>query len=66
MTFLRAIRSLVLGETWALPIGVGVALLAAALVRAISGPDGWWRTGGGLLLFGGLLVALAISLRRRG
>jgi hypothetical protein len=64
MTFLRTLRKLVLGETWTLPAGVAAAVGVAALVRAASGADGWWRHGGGVLLAGLLVVALALSLTR--
>jgi hypothetical protein len=64
--FLRTLRKLVLGETWALPLGVALAVAAAAVVREIAGPDGWWRDGGGWLLFGLLVAALAVSLARTG
>jgi hypothetical protein len=64
MSFLRTLRKLVLGETWTLPVGVAVALGAAALVRVATGGDGWWREGGGVLLAALLVAALAVSLRR--
>jgi hypothetical protein len=64
--FLRTLRTLVLGETWALPLGVALAVVAAAVVREIAGPDGWWRDGGGWLLFGLLVAAFAVSLARTG
>jgi hypothetical protein len=64
--FLRTLRKLVLGETWALPLGVALAVAAAAVVREIAGPDGWWRDGGGWLLFGLLVAAFAVSLARTG
>jgi hypothetical protein len=64
--FLRTLRKLVLGETWALPVGVALAVAAAAVVREIAGPDGWWRDGGGWLLFGLLVAAFAVSLARTG
>ena len=65
MSFLRALRKLVLGETWALPAGVALAVAAAALVRVANGPGGWWHRGGGALLAAGLVAALAVSLLRR-
>jgi hypothetical protein len=63
MSFLRQLRLLVLGETRSLPLGVGVAILLAALVRELAGPDGWWRDAGGLVLLVLVLVALWVSLR---
>ena len=63
---MRTLRKLVLGETWALPIGITVAVGAAAVVRAVAGPGGWWETAGGFVLLG-LLVAgfvAALGIRR--
>jgi hypothetical protein len=64
VSFLRTLRKLVLGETWTLPGGVALAVAVAAAVRIVSGPDGWWRHGGGVLLATLLVVALVISLQR--
>jgi hypothetical protein len=63
MGFLRALRKLVLGETWTLPLGVALAVALAAAVRVATGPGGWWRDGGGALLVALLVVALAGALR---
>jgi len=63
MSFLRTLRKLVLGETWALPVGVALALGAAALARLASGSGGWWHHGGGAVLAALLAVALGVSLR---
>lgn len=52
MSVLSALRKLVLGETWSLPLGVAVALGAAGAARALAGQDGWWRHGGGFILLG--------------
>jgi hypothetical protein len=62
--FLRTLRKLVLGETWALPLGVALAVAVAAVVREIAGPGGWWQDGGGWLLFGLLVAAFAVALAR--
>jgi hypothetical protein len=61
---LRTLRKLVLGETWVLPLGVAVAVGAAAVVRALAGTHGWWRQGGGFVLFGLVLLALLVAVRR--
>ena len=66
MSFIRQLRLLVLGETWTLPLGVAAAVIVAAAVRELSGPDGWWHDGGGFVLLPLLLAALAVSLRRAG
>jgi hypothetical protein len=60
----KTLRKLVLGETWALPSGVAIALLVAGAVRLVAGPHGWWADAGGWLLFALLAVALAVALRR--
>jgi hypothetical protein len=65
MSFLRAMRKLILGETWALPAGVALAVGGAAIVRVLAGPGGWWRDGGGALLAVGLVGALVAALARR-
>jgi hypothetical protein len=57
------LRKLVLGETWTLPLGVAVTLLAGLALEA-AGPQ-WWDSAGGFLLLGGALATLAVSLRRR-
>jgi hypothetical protein len=64
MDTLRTLRKLVLGETWVLPLGAVVAVGAAALVRALAGAHGWWRQGGGFVLFGLVLLALLVAVRR--
>jgi len=59
---LRTLRKLVLGETWRLPAGVTLALLAAVGLRAGLDGGGAWRTWGGVVLGALLLAALAWSL----
>jgi hypothetical protein len=65
VSFLRALRKLILGETLTLPAGVVAAVGVAAIVRALAGADGWWRHGGGALLAAALVVALVVALARR-
>ena len=65
-TLLRTLRKLVLGETWALPLGIALVVAAAVVLRTIAGPDAWWRDGGGWLFFGLLVAAFAVSLARTG
>jgi hypothetical protein len=61
----KALRKLVLGETWSLPAGVLVTLLAGLILDAVAGHTGWWRDAGGFVLLALVLCALAISLPRR-
>jgi hypothetical protein len=66
MTLLRTLRKLVLGETWALPVGVAVSVAAAAVARELAGADGWFSDSGGWLLLGLLVVAFAVAVLRSG
>ena len=61
---MKTLRKLVLGETWILPCGVACALAVVGLVRLLVGPDGWWRAGGGWLLFVLLATVLVVAVRR--
>ena len=65
---MRALRKLVLGETWTLPLGVLATLAIALATDALAGESAWWRHAGGFLLLVLVLVAFAASLapaRRR-
>ncbi|HEX2016375.1 MAG TPA: hypothetical protein VGN69_06740 [Solirubrobacteraceae bacterium] len=66
MSFLQALRKLVLGETWTLPVGIGVAVGVAAGLRVLVGAGGWWADAGGLVLLVGLVGALIAALPWRG
>jgi hypothetical protein len=57
------LRKLVLGETWTLPLGVAVTLIAGVALDA-AGP-GWWHRAGGFVMLAGAVATLAVSLRRR-
>jgi len=57
------LRKLVLGETWTLPLGVAVTLIAGLALDA-AGP-GWWHHAGGFVMLAGAVATLAASLRRR-
>jgi hypothetical protein len=59
--FLRALRSLILGETWTIPLGVGASLLIAAALRSELTADVWHR-GGGFVLAGLVTATLAVAL----
>jgi hypothetical protein len=60
---MRTLRKLVLGETWSLPIGIAIAVLAAFALRELAGASGWWTDAGGFALLALLLVAFVTSLR---
>jgi hypothetical protein len=66
VTLLRTLRKLVLGETWALPAGVLVSVVAAAVAREVAGVHGWFADSGGWLLLGLLAVAFAVAVLRSG
>ena len=66
MTLLRTLRKLVLGETWALPAGVALAVSAAAVAREVSGAGGWFAEAGGWLLLALLALAFAVAVLRSG
>lgn len=61
MTVLRAIRQLVLGETWTLPLGLLAVLLTGVALRAAV--PGVWRDVGGLILLAGVVLTLVSSVR---
>jgi hypothetical protein len=61
---IATLRKLILGETWSLPLGVAVAVGVSAIVRALAGPDGWWRAGGGFVLLALIVVALLLAVGR--
>ena len=68
MSTLRALKKLLLGETWLLPLGIAAIVAAAGLlVRPLAG-DAWDHLGGFLLLAGVgvvLLASVARAARRR-
>ena len=60
---MRALRKLVLGETWALPAAVFTLLAAGLVLRAVA--PGFWDAVGGFLLLAGAVLALTLALPRR-
>jgi hypothetical protein len=62
VSVLRALRLLILGETWTLPAGVLVVLLACAALREAA-PD-VWDAAGGVLLVGGVVAVLVLAVAR--
>jgi hypothetical protein len=59
---MRTLRKLVLGETWALPIGIAVAVGIAAALSAAAGSADWWEDAGGFVLLVLLVGAFAAGL----
>jgi hypothetical protein len=59
---MKALRKMVLGETWALPVAVAVVLAGALVLRAVA-PE-VWDDAGGFLLLAGAVAALSGALRR--
>ena len=57
---MRALRKLVLGETVALPVGVGLVLAAALALDAWAGS--WWSDFGGFVLLALVVAVLAVAL----
>jgi CBS-domain-containing membrane protein len=63
MALLRSLRSLILGETWTIPLGVAAAVLIAVLLRsAIS--EQLWDEIGGFALAAMVAVTLVASIAR--
>lgn len=62
MSVLRALRLLILGETWTLPLGVLAVLATSAAAR--SAAPAMWQDAGGFVLFGGVLVVLVGEVAR--
>ena len=59
---MRALRKLVLGETWVLPIGVFLTLAIALALDAVAGDTPLWRHAGGFALLACVLMTLAVAL----
>jgi hypothetical protein len=57
---MRALRKLIFGETVALPVGVGLVLLAALLLDRLGGD--LWQDDGGFVLIALVIAVLAASL----
>jgi hypothetical protein len=58
----NALRTLLLGETWALPVGVA-ALAGLAIGAHAVGPD-WWPDAAGPLLLALATILVLVSVRR--
>jgi membrane associated rhomboid family serine protease len=62
---MKALRKLILGETWALPVGVFATLVVGLVLDALEGDDAWWQHAGGFVLLALVVVALTVALPRR-
>jgi hypothetical protein len=58
----KALRKLVLGETWTLPMGVLATLVLALTLHEVAGEEAWWRHAGGFVLLACVLAVLTASL----
>jgi membrane protein implicated in regulation of membrane protease activity len=63
MSILVALKKLVLGETWLLPVGLAAVVAGAGLLARPLAPHLWHRLGGFLILAGVLAVVLASVAR---
>jgi hypothetical protein len=62
---MNALRKLILGETWILPLGItAVVLVVALVVKPLLG-EGWDRAGGFVLL-AGVIAVLVLSVLSTG
>jgi len=64
----KALRKLVFGETWTLPLGVFATLALGLTLEWAADDAGWWVHAGGFILLACVLAVLAASLapaRRR-
>jgi len=61
VSLLRALRSLVLGDTWTVPLGVALTVAAAA---ALAHVGAWFHALAGLALLAGTLLTLAAATLR--
>jgi hypothetical protein len=59
---LASLRSLVFGETWAIPLGVAFAVAVALAVRAAL-PERVWASDGGFFLAALVALTLVAALR---
>ena len=61
---MRTLRKLILGETWALPLGIAATIALGAVLDTAFGDETWWRHGGGVVVFALAGASLWAALRR--
>ena len=64
MTVLRALRKLILGETWTVPLGVAAVLGLATAVRAADASA--FEHVGGFVVLAGVVVVLVLAVSSTG
>jgi hypothetical protein len=62
MTTLRTLKKLFLGETWLLPVGLGMAIVGSFLIRHLL--DDTWHRAGGFILLVAIIAVLLVSTGR--
>lgn len=62
IALLRSLRSLILGETWTIPIGVAAAVVITALLRSAF-PEHVWDRIGGFVLAAMIAATLVVAAR---
>ncbi|MCW2957280.1 MAG: hypothetical protein JWP18_83 [Solirubrobacterales bacterium] len=62
MSALWTLRKLMLGETWALPVGLVLTLGGSALLRHVT--PGFWHAAGPALLPVGVVFVLVLAVMR--
>jgi hypothetical protein len=63
MSTLRTLKTMLLGETWLVPLGIAAIVGAAGLLVRPLASGAWHRLGGFMLLAGVLAVLLASVAR---
>ena len=63
IALLRSLRSLIFGETWTVPLGVGAAIVITALLRSAF-PEHLWDEIGGFVLAGLIAATLIGAISR--
>jgi hypothetical protein len=62
VTTLRTLKQLLFGETWLLPIGIAIVVVAAWLIRTLD--RDLWTHAGGLIVLIGVVAVLLTCVRR--